>query len=473
MAEPTDSDTSTRLQFERAEYGEGAGEAPADDVLHCSSCQGELSHEYFEANGQPICERCRLDLERAVDAGSSLGRLLRALAGGSVAAALGAAIYYAVVALTGYEIGLIAIVVGYLVGAGVRWGGHARGGRPYQALAAGLTYLAIVSTYVPFMMGPAPGAQSPPARPATPGSGGSSGTAPAGSRRPIESVDQFTQRITAELRLSSPRAADAFAEANAARDSADLPRAERLYREVIQLRPQFDHALRRLCGVLVQEDRRGEALPSCRQAVQQDPSEFNLAALVSALSAHSRDEPAPPGDVAEAMSQANLLLDRTELDVTTLAQLCQSAAGAGALPVVQRCSSRLDEVAPLSLAGAYCGWVAAVSAGHFDQADVRLTQARAAGLADKDYQELAAATAQARAGPPWGERLLSIAGTLLVVVALPFLPGVQNIIGIAIIGFAVFQAWTMNRRVPLQFGGPYRIGAGGPAATGHGGTDAV
>jgi tetratricopeptide (TPR) repeat protein len=472
MAESTDSDSSTRLQFERAEYGEGAGEAPADDVLRCSSCQGELSHEYFEANGQPICERCRLDLERAVDAGSPLGRLLRALAAGAVAAALGAAIYYGVVALTGYEIGLIAIVVGYLVGAGVRWGGHARGGRPYQAIAAGLTYLAIVSTYVPFLMGPAPGAQSTPAQPSTPVSRGSSGT-PAGSRRVNESVDEFTQRITTELRLSSPRAADAFAEANAARDSGDLPRAERLYREVIQLRPQFDHALRRLCGVLVQEDRRGDALPLCRQAVQQDPSEFNLAALVAALSAHSRDEPAPPGDVAEAMSQANQLLDRTDLNVTTLTRICQSAAVAEALPVVQRCSSRLDEVAPLSLDGAYCGWIAALSAGHFDRADVRLTQARAAGLDDKVYQELAAVTAQARAGPPWRDRLLSIAGTLLLVVALPFLAGVQNIIGIAIIGFAVFQAWTMNRRVPLQFDGPYRIGAGGPAATGRGGTDAV
>jgi hypothetical protein len=71
---------------------------------------------------------------------------------GSRQAIVGAGIYYAILALTGYEIGLVAIAVGFLVGGGVRRGADARGGWPYQALAIFLTYTAIVSTYVPFII---------------------------------------------------------------------------------------------------------------------------------------------------------------------------------------------------------------------------------------------------------------------------------------------------------------------------------
>jgi hypothetical protein len=53
------------------------------------------------------------------------------------------------VALSGYQLGLIAIAVGWLVGKGVQWGTRGRGGAVYQALAIVITYLAIVSTYVP------------------------------------------------------------------------------------------------------------------------------------------------------------------------------------------------------------------------------------------------------------------------------------------------------------------------------------
>ena len=59
---------------------------------------------------------------------------------------------YAITAVSGYELGLIAIVVGYAVGAAVRWGSNGRGGWRYQTLAMLLTYLAIVSTYVPPMI---------------------------------------------------------------------------------------------------------------------------------------------------------------------------------------------------------------------------------------------------------------------------------------------------------------------------------
>ncbi|MCK5799104.1 MAG: hypothetical protein KAI47_18050, partial [Deltaproteobacteria bacterium] len=99
-------------------------------------------------NGAAFCERCLVALRAYREWGSPGLRFLKALLFGSIAAAAGAGLYYAIVALTGYEIGLVAIVVGLMVGAAVRAGSQRRGGPGYQALAMVLTYLAIVTTYM-------------------------------------------------------------------------------------------------------------------------------------------------------------------------------------------------------------------------------------------------------------------------------------------------------------------------------------
>ena len=56
-------------------------------------------------------------------------------------------IYFGVLKLTGYEVGLISILVGILVGGAVRKGSGGRGGWAYQALAIFLTYSAIAVSY--------------------------------------------------------------------------------------------------------------------------------------------------------------------------------------------------------------------------------------------------------------------------------------------------------------------------------------
>jgi hypothetical protein len=73
-------------------------------------------------------------------------RFARALGLGTAAAVLGAGVYFGIEALTGYEFGLVAIVVGLLVGSAVRKGSNGRGGWRYQALAMFLTYSAVVAT---------------------------------------------------------------------------------------------------------------------------------------------------------------------------------------------------------------------------------------------------------------------------------------------------------------------------------------
>jgi hypothetical protein len=60
--------------------------------------------------------------------------------------------YFGVLAATGREVILVVLVVGFMVGKAVRIGARGRGGRRYQWLAVGLTYLAIATTYVPFVL---------------------------------------------------------------------------------------------------------------------------------------------------------------------------------------------------------------------------------------------------------------------------------------------------------------------------------
>lgn len=115
----------------------------------CGHCQQTIADRYFEANGVVLCAVCKERLEAGWKGGSKAARFFKAGALGAGGGLLGALIWFAVSHFTGYELGLIAIVVGFLVGKGISIGSEYRGGRLYQVLAIVLTYLAIVSTYVP------------------------------------------------------------------------------------------------------------------------------------------------------------------------------------------------------------------------------------------------------------------------------------------------------------------------------------
>ena len=131
------------LQFDHAEFQQGA--AP----MTCAVCNERIFRAYFQINDAVACTTCRYRLEQTGVEGSGVGRFLRAAGAGLAAAVGGAVLYYAISALTGYEFGLIAIVVGFAVGRAVQWGSNHRGGWRYQTLAMVLTYVAIASTYIP------------------------------------------------------------------------------------------------------------------------------------------------------------------------------------------------------------------------------------------------------------------------------------------------------------------------------------
>lgn len=137
--------TGGGLQFDRADYGEGKPGAV------CATCQAPIHDVYYQVGGRMTCERCHAAALVAGTSGSGLARFAKAMVAGSVAGGVGAGIWYAVLALFHMQVGLIAIVVGLLVGSAVRWGSAGRGGWLYQLLAVFITYTAICSTYVPLL----------------------------------------------------------------------------------------------------------------------------------------------------------------------------------------------------------------------------------------------------------------------------------------------------------------------------------
>jgi hypothetical protein len=137
------------LQFERVVTdGASVDNSNAAGVV-CAGCHTSIPTEYYDVNGHPVCDRCRRSIQASAAAPRGLAPLLRAGVFGFGAVVAGALVYYAVMAIAHLEIGIIAILIGYMVGYAVRMGTHGRGGRRFQILAVLLTYLSIALAYAP------------------------------------------------------------------------------------------------------------------------------------------------------------------------------------------------------------------------------------------------------------------------------------------------------------------------------------
>jgi hypothetical protein len=134
------------LQFTTAEPGAAA---PAGGGgLSCSACHESVDSTYYALGDAVLCPACR-DIALEPPAGTAAGRFLKAGFLGILAGLLGAAIWFAIRKLAHLEVGLIAILVGLLVGKAVRKGSGGRGGLGYQFLAVAITYGCIAANYMP------------------------------------------------------------------------------------------------------------------------------------------------------------------------------------------------------------------------------------------------------------------------------------------------------------------------------------
>jgi hypothetical protein len=132
------------LQFERAEFGA----APA---RNCTGCHQPIAGPYFDVNGQPFCEACTASIRQAHGDSPGGAAFARAVAAGLIAGAIGSSLFYLVEKISGYQLSILAIAVGFLVGRAVRWATGGRGGVIYQILAVVLTYAAIAFSWLPFV----------------------------------------------------------------------------------------------------------------------------------------------------------------------------------------------------------------------------------------------------------------------------------------------------------------------------------
>jgi len=143
----SDAPPSGELDLERAQFDQ-----PVHAEISCQLCRRPPGTTYFSLNGHPICASCLA--QQRVGQGSSF---FKALVLGSLAGALGAAVYYGIRALTGYDLALITIVLGILVGLAVRRGAGSSTSPLYRVMAVALTWTAMCSTYAPMVaagMGP-------------------------------------------------------------------------------------------------------------------------------------------------------------------------------------------------------------------------------------------------------------------------------------------------------------------------------
>lgn len=136
------------LQFDRAEPAPGTQAGS----ISCAVCHRTLPDAYFVANGRIVCENCRHAVEDEWNRGGAAGRLGKALVLGILAMIGCSVLWYVVLKLTDSQWGILAVVVGLVVGGAVRKGSNGRGGWRYQALAIFLTYTAIVTSYVPLII---------------------------------------------------------------------------------------------------------------------------------------------------------------------------------------------------------------------------------------------------------------------------------------------------------------------------------
>ena len=141
------------LQFDTAIPSVPAEADSKQQGVSCIGCRRPLRDQYYDVDGQSACRSCRDEAARLAETPREWGVFARACLFGFVAAILGAIVYYAVIAITNFEIGIVAIAIGFMVGYGIRMATKGRGGRRFQVVALVLTYWAVGLAYMPLVLG--------------------------------------------------------------------------------------------------------------------------------------------------------------------------------------------------------------------------------------------------------------------------------------------------------------------------------
>ena len=108
--------------------------------LACSACQKNIEEQFFIAEEQAYCPHCKSEI---FDKKLGFRDYLPAFGFGLAGAALRGFLDFVVTAATDTQWAILALVMGFMVGQGIKKGNGGRGGRLFQFMAVALTYLAI------------------------------------------------------------------------------------------------------------------------------------------------------------------------------------------------------------------------------------------------------------------------------------------------------------------------------------------
>lgn len=129
--------------------------AKVDQLVKCSGCQKEVStgqcYTYKGKKGESIflCEACRAVTEKAFNEETQNPNMAMASILGLLAAVIAGFAWFLLTVLTKYQIGYVAIGVGFIIAYAVMWGAGQKRGVSLQILSAVITIVTLlISQYV-------------------------------------------------------------------------------------------------------------------------------------------------------------------------------------------------------------------------------------------------------------------------------------------------------------------------------------
>jgi hypothetical protein len=123
---------------------------PPGPAMWCSECRTALRSQYFALNERPICAKCRPQYAKMIERGVGPAAMRRAVTHGLLTTLAGAAALAIGVIIFPFLRLPIVVGIGWFMGKRIMGSVDGYGGRRYQYLAVGLTYLAIsVGSMIP------------------------------------------------------------------------------------------------------------------------------------------------------------------------------------------------------------------------------------------------------------------------------------------------------------------------------------
>ena len=117
-------------------------------LVACELCSASIRVDQSKfANGHRVCAACAQQLQSELAQLSAPPDVLpRAIVMGALGALVGAAVWALVLIVTNFEIGYLAVLVGFLAGLGVKYGARGATGRRLQKVAVACTFGGLVAT---------------------------------------------------------------------------------------------------------------------------------------------------------------------------------------------------------------------------------------------------------------------------------------------------------------------------------------